>query len=94
MEAHEKALRPTKERLMIIMAQIPVENGLRFLAAISKETLNEFIELVHTHMGPAAEPLLLIHSDETPVEGIFLDQFHMMRLSKKQNNYLDHRESD
>lgn len=71
------------------MTQIPVENGLRFLAAISKEHLRDFIELVYAHMGPAHEPQLLVHSDETPAEGIFLTQFHMMNISKKQNNYLD-----
>jgi hypothetical protein len=67
------------------MSEIRVENGLRFLAAISRDHLREFIDLVHTHMGPAAEPQLLIHSDETPVEGIFLNQFHMNNLSPLQN---------
>ena len=71
------------------MIHIPVENGLRFLAAISHKHLRDFIDLVYVHMGPAHEPQLLVHSDETPVEGIFLNQFHMMSISKKQNNVID-----
>jgi hypothetical protein len=56
------------------MIHIPAENGMRFLAAISKQHLQEFIDLVHAHMGPGAEPQLLVHADATPAEGIFLNK--------------------
>lgn len=69
--------------------RFPVENGLRFLAAISHQHLRDFIELVYVHMGPAHEPQLLVYSDETPAEGIFLSFHHMMHASKKQSNYID-----
>lgn len=51
------------------MIQIPVENGLRFFAAISKDHLQDFIELVHVHMGPSAEPQVLITHNNQPTEG-------------------------
>jgi hypothetical protein len=69
-----------KKRKNNNMSEIKVENGLRFLAAISRDHLREFIDLVHAHMGPAAEPQLLVHADATPAEGIFLNKFNKGEL--------------
>jgi len=66
---------------------IPLENGLRFLAAISKEAVQDFVDLVHAHMGPAAEPQLLIYEDIVPEERVFLSAKHLMPASPKHNRY-------